>query len=719
MLNSNFLPFDFILKYGVSESYLWKVCSLYRQGKSKSWCNIKDSSDKRKVLIDIDSIPPRTRVKYNIPTGVEYIEEINKEHYLKKYEEKKLAEQSIINRRNKDIDRLYNAYHTKWMEYYPECLSFFKAIDYVTHQELEKKAQKVARNYAFWYEMIFITGDLEKSKKGRVKHGFECFESVRRKLILYRRFSCYFSFTPFLAKVRKAVRNKKSIIKLVATSHLGKSNALKTTDFHKSLAVQLLCNQQRFTYPVVTDLVNHHCKLEGLATISEGYIKLLMTRKSPLRNLITAHRNGEKRFNDEMASYTIRKEVTYPANAWMIDGTPLQFFCWNKERSKILRLNLFVVIDACTRKIVGFDIAKSEDKFNVMAAIKLAVKSEGHLPAEIVSDNFSANKTDELRDLQQQMINLGCYWRFSKVGNAQDKGMVERFFGLFQTMHCSLYQDYLGEGITSKRDNRPSKEFMLAHAKKHGYATYEQMMLRIATSIGAYNQQERVNSGIPNNKYKELPKPNAKSLDAFKTALLFWKKTSNTIRRSMVKITIQKIEYFYDLPTNELKLQLHKKKVTVRYDEKDLSTVMLFDNDTDTPICECKQIQKVVGSSVERTEKDEHLTVVRAAKQKSFKKYLKDKKQVIIDKGLEQVGKDSLPIPHPASLEKHQIQAFESENLYQMFAQEKGLNTDTYKPKKLKAIDELKHSETKEYEELAKTKTSLKGSAKPIQQHSY
>lgn len=714
MATNYFMSYDKVLEFGVPEATVKSACTRYRQGKSTSWANHKDKHDKRRVMIDINSIPINTRKKYNIPTGEELERQLEKdiESQLEKLKDKELL------KKQDDIYFLELAYNNDWKPHHATYVKHFTEVKYAVEQDIEEKAKKVAQNHVFWYKLLMLTGTLERSFRGRLQYGFECYTEARKNIDLRIKLNSYNAFANYLTKLRSAIKQGKSF-ESIMVSNYGKKCRKKTTEFHKTVALQLLCNEQHFSYPVVTDLLNHHCIIEGVPTVTESYIKLLMSPKGAFRKLVDAHRNGLKRFNDEMATYTIRREVEYPANTWMIDGTPLQFFCWNEARTKILRLNLFVVIDACTRKIVGFDIARSEDKFNILSAIKLAVKNEGHLPDEIVSDNFSANKTEEVKDLQKQMNSLGCYWRFSRVGNAQDKGMVERFFGTFQTMHCSLYQDYLGEGITSKRDNRPSKEFMLEHAKKNGYATYNEMMLRISTAIGAYNQQERKNLGIPNKMYSELPKPNAKPLDAFKTAILFWNKTSNTIRRSMVKITVRKVNYFYDIPTNELKLELHRTKVTVRYDEKDMSSVMLFNYKTDTPICECTQVERVAGSSVERTERDEHLTLVRSAKNKSFKKYLKDTKQAIIDKGLEQIGKKSLPILHPASLEKHQIQALESANLHKLFAQEKGLNIDDYKPETLKPIDELKHSSTKEYEELAKAKTTLKGSAKPIQQYSY
>ena len=52
-----YIPFNCILDYNVPFNTITDGCKKYRQGKSQSWSNKKDTKDKRKVLIDIDSIP--------------------------------------------------------------------------------------------------------------------------------------------------------------------------------------------------------------------------------------------------------------------------------------------------------------------------------------------------------------------------------------------------------------------------------------------------------------------------------------------------------------------------------------------------------------------------------------------------------------------------------------------------------------------------------------
>jgi hypothetical protein len=274
------------------------------------------------------------------------------------------------------------------------------------------------------------------------------------------------------------------------------------------------------------------------------------------------------------------------------------------------------------------------------------------------------------------MERMQIVWRYSKVGNPQDKSQIERFFGAFQSVECSLYDDYIGEGITSKRLNaRPSAEYLLKITKEKGVPTYQDMVSRIVTMIAKHNERKFEKRLSPNEVYKTLPKPNIKELDLLKTSLMFWKKTSCTVKRGMIKITIQKLDYFFEIYENNLKMKLQNKKVIIRYDENDLDRIMLFD-EFDNAICECKKTIKVNIASVDRTQDDIENTYKAVAKKKSYVNHISNQHQNYVDKGLSIVGKDSLELVHPLSLDKNQINDKESEDFINDFLDRKGISSD-------------------------------------------
>ena len=655
-MSYNLIPFDELLNYGVSDMYVKTALKNYRQGKSHSWANQKDPKDRRKVLIDIDSIPESTRKKYNIPTGKEYFEQKQQEAY--KAEQERIQRDNEM-RVNAEKSALYNAYHNDYFQFldlYEKKYSY--SIDY------KELANISAREHAFWLKMIEVTGSKFKTFDGGCKRGLNLYLELKNELVFSSHISndSYFRLT--LTKLRKLLQQGKCISDVVANNkRKPKPYHKKTNEFHRGFAMAILGHPNKYTYRATTEIINHHAPNENQPFITESWIKWLMTNDNHFRTVVKASRNGDKWVSDNLIQHAIRNSTPFPGNVWMIDGSPLQFYCWNEGRTQTIKLHLFVIMDVCSRKIVGHSISYSEDRFSIMNALKMAVMQEGHLPAEIVSDNFSASKTEEIKYLAEQMAKLGVNWRYARVGNPQDKSYVERFFGVFQSMECALHDDYIGEGIMSTRDNRRIAEELLKTAKRDGLPSVSKMKDRIIQLLLTYNKRERKDSKAPNEVYKTLPKPNVKELDTLKTALLFWKRTKVTVRKDMVKIVVNKVEHFYEVKSHKIGAELQGKQVYVRYNEHDLEQIMLFDLRNETVICECKKCLIVPLSEVDKTEANADNAFKISAKQKSKRKYLADQKNNTIQAGLEKIGKDSIEIMHPLGLTKNKLT--EAEDLAQ------------------------------------------------------
>ncbi|SHH84887.1 integrase catalytic domain-containing protein [Flavobacterium johnsoniae] len=658
----------------------------YRKGVSKSWANKKDVHDRRRVLIDLDSIPDLTRKKYNLPTGAEYKEQLNEqvanELYVMKEKERQTELFEAEKRSSYEFQALLDAYNNDYRQYVPLYREHFS----YNMVNLEKRAIQSAKDHAFWLAMIDITGSVDNVLYGMAEKAYHYYMRLKENIILGCKINNALVFKRKLKAVRDALKANESLIPIIVDgASKPRPEKAKTNDFHKGLAIVLLSHPKKHSYRAVADLLNHHSISEGLEPITESWIKKMMRENNEVRTIVNKGRHGQKYFNDKMLPHGVRILTPYPANVWMIDGTPVQFYCWNEGRTKILRLNLFAVIDVCSRKIVGFDISYTEDKINIMNALKLAAKSEGHLPSEIVSDHFSARKTEEILELKAQMDKLGTSWRHSKVGNPQDKTYIERFWGVFQTVYCSLYDDYIGEGITSKRlGGRPAPEVLMALTKKSDMPTFNEMRSRIAEIIVKYNETATSKRQSPNDVYK-LEKPNACEMNPLNTALMFWYKTSHTVRNGMVKITVSKKEYCYEIHNHKHKAMLQDQKVTVRYNEKELDSIMLFDQH-DNVICECKKSLTFNIAEVDRTEEDNLNTYAHVAKNKSYTAYLDGEKQEYIDKALEVVNKKVFDVAHPLSLEKNQINSKESKELLELYYYDNSIPPDAVQQKQYKPI---------------------------------
>ena len=399
---------DLVNAYNVSENTVKCACRNFRNGISKSWLNIRDNDDKRRVWIKIDTIPTKTREKYNIPTAAEY--EAQKEALLQKALE---LENKV--KHNKDTKNLLNAYQGKWSQYSE---TYHKRLEYSTKQQ-EKYAIRYAQEHAFWVQMIEVSGGKYKASYGKISECFNMYCTLKQKHINF--ISEIKSCNHFRVKL-KAIReaNLKGIQymvdEIVDNGKKARPNQIKVNDFHTSLMVMYLSYGQKYSYRVVTDLINHLCEFQGFETISESSVKSKMYNDNKLRTIIEKNRHGKKYASDNILPYAVRNVTPFPGNVWMIDGTPIQFICWNESRTKQIRLNLFVIIDVCSRKVVGMDISYSEDRYNIMNALKMAISNEGHLPYEIDIGQFFCIKDRRNQRIKATNGQTGCKLATLKSG---------------------------------------------------------------------------------------------------------------------------------------------------------------------------------------------------------------------------------------------------------------------------------------------------------------
>lgn len=307
-------------------------------------------------------------------------------------------------------------------------------------------------------------------------------------------------------------------------------------------------------------------------------------------------------------------------NLWEIDASPLQIFCWNKTRTQKIRLELTAIIDAFSGYIVGYDLAEKEDFISWKRAIKMAVENTGAVPYELRYDNHGLTKMPDFDYLKSRLLSAGCLFDATKPKSPNEKPEIERWFGTFQTIYQREIDGFIGEDIKSRSPNaRVSPEYY----SKFEY-TYDEMQAIISDKIKEYNQNNREGKVSPESLYRNSGKPNEYAVDVISIPLMFWSFKEVTVRNCEVKITVQKMDYYYlihDIPTA---YKLNTTKVKVFYDEDDLSTVQVFYNDEADSI-ELRQRPKIYKDKASQHLNDKDALHKEAAKMRAFNKYTDEK----------------------------------------------------------------------------------------------
>lgn len=570
---------DLIGRYGVGKSAVDNGLNRHRKGLSKSWNGLKDPCDGRCIWIEIASIPAATKRKYNITDAVEpktdpfYTELINAvETGCNRY----------LNTYKKELDNNYS-----------------KALDH-------------AKCHAVWTTIYDLSGGGLRALRGTLKRLHHAY----RDLPIKHRRTTYKTFSDCRSGLAKHIDGGGDVVSFIIHDMHGKKNAQKYSEWHRAQVFHKYGKHNKFSVTQIAMLVNREAQRLGKEPITEDFVKNVLRKDNHTKTAMLHSRNGAKWFNDNVLRYAVRQRPKYAGSLCIMDGTPAQFYCQD-ESGKYLRVYFFFLFDSATEKVVGFSLGKSEDRHIIMSAMDDAVRKEGHFPAELVMDNFSPGKTKELETVFDAMHDLNVKTRKTAVGNAQDKGQGERFISTLQSRVFSLFPDYIGEGITSKREHgRRDMEAIREVWKKQGKPTFEQMRDRITTAINYHNATDWSGDGSPNEKYARCTKPHVVPVDECDRVFIFWATTEITVRRGGIVWTHKGIERKYFFKNSENQLAYYRKKVTVKYDASDPSEIYIFKHGTNDLIECVYQETPIVKGQIESTEKDTERIIKASAKKK-------------------------------------------------------------------------------------------------------
>jgi putative transposase len=266
------------------------------------------------------------------------------------------------------------------------------------------------------------------------------------------------SLNHFYAKMKDI--DKFGLVRSLLHKGISNLNAVKLSEYHEKLISHFYRKGSKLSQRDIYLKVNTILRSRSEPEISLSSVKQILLKRYR-KNLDDMARNGEVWMKNTLLPFLIREEPEYPGDHWQIDATRLQVFCKDESKQGSF-LWIAAVIDGHSKMIMGFAIGDKESPDLYTRALKTAFGRSRFLPAEILRDNYKGFTQDsDLTDLIDQTAKMGVRWRAHKVGNPRDKGVIERFFGVFNTVFCKHIIGYTGEGIKSRSVNaRPNPEDM-------------------------------------------------------------------------------------------------------------------------------------------------------------------------------------------------------------------------------------------------------------------
>jgi len=629
-----------------------------------SWINEPDPNDGRKLLIRYSTIPQQTINKYNLPDVQALIDRIKADAY----EDQQAIEQQEIEFREDTLKRCIKEAST--VEYVKYCPQYSKLFNGLKEQAKKDKIILMAKTHAVLQCCVELKG-------GRGALGYKIGELHEAYLKTPGIKISLKNAEKFRQKLVEAEKSGLNIIHKCTGSP--REHLVKLTQWHKAKIELYYKDPKQYTVKQVSEMVFAECLAAKQITVTESSIAKYL-QKAEIKNRLSVYRNPSF-FKRTVKPHTRRVDPDYAGDLYYADGSPIQVFCWNKQKTAQIRLNLFVVMDVKSKKIVGFDFSESEDRFNWFSAFKMAFNKEGVLPYQLMTDQGSVTKTAEYAALQKELEVRGCKLNTTKKGEGQQKSDIERWFNTFQG-YQRMIDGFIGEGIRSKRENgRIDADFLKAVKKEKDLYTYESMVTIITELIGIYNQKTENTRRSPNQVFSECEKPNATKVTSADIAVLFWLHKTIRVKTSEVKFDIRKQTYIYDVFNHEIGLKINNTDVKVYYDEHDPSTVHLFTMQG-AYICECRQKTLIKKALVSQSEADVMNIIKQGHHNDSMVNTAKKLTQNVINKGL-QVDEGLLTTLDPFTVQKDLYNDAESKYNLDYIYNEKGIDNRqvaTYQP---------------------------------------
>ncbi|MGA0556569.1 hypothetical protein ACO2Q8_07960 [Larkinella sp. VNQ87] len=438
--------------------------------------------------------------------------------------------------------------------------------------------------------------------------------------------------------------NPLPISEVIRLPRAGNDNRDKFSNDRELLSwvVQARMDNRNWTARDIARKVQEVCRITGKKAPSESWVAQLLCE--PKIQQLTTGRWGHEGGKAAMYQHYIAvNRAMYAGDCWQIDATRINFiehkaFDRNAGPGKGSQFLFIVAIrDVYSGHVVGVDFGVTENRWTYINALRMAARTTGYLPHTLVHDRFPGHLADEMQIVLGKMESKGV--KLVCTHKATGKASLERWFDTLQTVFLSQSRYYYGQGIRSTRDfAHRAPEYLdrlRKEAKQEGFnfdqawqEAWRCVQSYCQTPVGYYSKKHPDLQVSPEQLHEQSEKPHVYQLALWDEAALFWLEKQVTISRNQVMITVHKQDHIYQIFDTQILYSYSKKKVSVRYDETDLSKVMLFVPGSDFFIAELKETKAVTLYGPDGNH--DHLAA-RTAKIKRFEQEKQSDLQVILE----------------------------------------------------------------------------------------
>jgi hypothetical protein len=354
------------------------------------------------------------------------------------------------------------------------------------------------------------------------------------------------------------------------------SNSSKIVDDVADFILSQYCLPIKYTITEVLRIYESVREAKGWKQLSERSIGEWLD-KTEQKRIWMLQRDGPDEYTKYFGHTLTRKRSQwFPNSWWAIDGTKLDWIHYADNKMKMaasLKINL--VFDVYSERIIGWDIAYSENHASHFRAIKMAVGESGCRPFLFTYDKQSGHTSGKMQDLYDKLPAKGGTHYSHKVGRKSSP--AEQIINRLQQQVISKMWFSDKQGIkVRKAINRPNTDFIVEF--KGALPTVEELTNWWITAANLWNDGKQEDWDYNRNEMYAQETEHREEISIMDQLSIFWiDETKPKIYYAHgMPLTVEGKDYLYEVydENNEVDLDFCEKyvreKLIVRYDPERL-----------------------------------------------------------------------------------------------------------------------------------------------------
>ena len=355
------------------------------------------------------------------------------------------------------------------------------------------------------------------------------------------------------------------------------TNSSKIVDEVADWILAQYCLPIKYTISEVANLYESIREAKGWKSITERAMGEWLDKTEQKRIWMLA-RDGKDEYMKTFGHTVTRNRSQWFPNAWWaIDGTKLDLvhFADNKQKMAA-ELKINVVFDVHSEKIIGWDIAYSENHASHFRAIKQAVNHSGCRPFLFTYDKQSGHTSQRMQDLYDRLPAKGGAHYSHKVGRKSSP--AEQIFNRLQQQVISKLWFSDKQGIkVRKATNRPNTDFIVEY--KEALPTVDDFNKIFSALVNQWNAGKQEDWTMTRTERYTEPTEHREEIDMMDQLSMFWidETTPKKYYAHGLPLEVERKKYEFEVydANGAVDLEFRRKwvneKLIVRYDPEYLN----------------------------------------------------------------------------------------------------------------------------------------------------